>query len=82
MPTNTGEAREIKNRADANESEVIRKSKTLARKVKAELKKNKGHLQLSRIQGQNAKDEDLKHNGMGDPLPVGVLHPARHGFAP
>jgi hypothetical protein len=39
MPTNTGEAREIKDRAHANESEVIRKSKTLARKVRAELKK-------------------------------------------
>lgn len=39
MPTNTGEAREIKNRASANEAEIVRESKTLARKVKANLKR-------------------------------------------
>lgn len=39
MPTNTGEAREITGRANANEAEVIRESKTLARKVKADLKR-------------------------------------------
>jgi hypothetical protein len=37
MPTNTGEAREIKDRANANEAETVRESKTLARKVKAAL---------------------------------------------
>ena len=37
MPTNTGEAREIKDRANANETEVILESKKLARKVKADL---------------------------------------------
>ena len=41
MPTNTGEAREIKDRANASEAEVVRKSKVLARKVKANLKKAK-----------------------------------------
>ena len=41
MPTNTGEAREIKDRANANEAEVVRESKVLARKVKANLKKAK-----------------------------------------
>jgi len=39
MPTNTGEAREIKDRASANEAEIVRESKTLARKVKANLKR-------------------------------------------
>jgi len=39
MPTNTGEAREIKDRADANEAEVVRESKALARRVKADLKR-------------------------------------------
>jgi len=39
MPTNTGEAREIKDRANANEAEMVRKSKTLARKVKANLER-------------------------------------------
>jgi hypothetical protein len=37
MPTNTGEGREIQDRANANEAEVVRESKTLARKVKADL---------------------------------------------
>ena len=37
MPTNTGEARELKGRANANEAELVRESKTLARKVKAAL---------------------------------------------
>lgn len=37
MPTNTGEGREIKDRANANEAEIVRESKTLARKVKAKL---------------------------------------------
>ena len=44
MPTNTGEGREIKDRANANEAEVIRESKNLARKVKADLKKKKKEL--------------------------------------
>lgn len=38
MPTNTGEAREILDRANANEAEVVRESKVLSRKVKADLK--------------------------------------------
>ena len=37
MPTNTGEAREIKDRANANEAEGIRESKVLTRQVKAAL---------------------------------------------
>jgi len=41
MPTNTGEAREIKDRANANEAEAVRESKTLARKVKADLNKSR-----------------------------------------
>jgi hypothetical protein len=41
MPTNTGEAREIKDRANANEADVIRESKRLARKVKADLNKTR-----------------------------------------
>lgn len=41
MPTNTGEAREIKDRASANKAEVVRESKNLARKVRADLKKEK-----------------------------------------
>lgn len=40
MPTNTGEAREIKDRANANEAEVVRESRVLARKAKADLKRN------------------------------------------
>lgn len=39
MPTNTGEAREIKDRANASEAEIVRESKTLARKVKTNLKR-------------------------------------------
>jgi len=41
MPTNTGEGREIQDRANANEAEVIRESKTLARKVKADLNRTR-----------------------------------------
>ena len=41
MPTNTGEGREIQDRANANEAEVVRESKTLARKVKADLDKTR-----------------------------------------
>ena len=41
MPTNTGEGHEIQDRANANEAEVVRESKTLARKVKADLKKTR-----------------------------------------
>jgi hypothetical protein len=41
MPTNTGEAREIKDRANANEAEVVQESKTLARKIKAGLNEAK-----------------------------------------
>jgi hypothetical protein len=37
MPTNTGEGREIKDRANANEAELVRESKTLGRKLKADL---------------------------------------------
>jgi hypothetical protein len=44
MPTNTGEAREIKDRANANEAELIRESKNVARKVKADLNKKKKEL--------------------------------------
>jgi len=41
MPTNTGEDREIKDRVNANEAELVRESKTLARKVKANLNEAK-----------------------------------------
>jgi len=41
MPTNTGEGREIKDRANANEAEVVRESKTLTRKVRADLNKTR-----------------------------------------
>ena len=41
MPTNTGEGREIQDRANANEAEVVRESKTLARKVNADLNKTR-----------------------------------------
>ena len=55
MPTNTGEAREIKDRATANEAEVVRESKTLARKVKADLKKQeKGQAAAT---GENSKSD-------------------------
>ena len=40
MP-NTGEAREIKQRVNANEAEVVRESKKLAQKAKAELNRPK-----------------------------------------
>lgn len=48
MPTNTGEAREITGRANANEEEVIRETKTLTRKVKADLNKEKEPAALGR----------------------------------
>jgi len=42
MP-DTGEDREIKQRVNANEAEVIREEKTLDQKLKADLKKRPGH---------------------------------------
>jgi len=41
MPTNTGEGSEIKDRANANEAEVVRESETLTRKVRADLNKTR-----------------------------------------
>jgi hypothetical protein len=40
MP-NTGEAREIKQRVNANEAEVVRESKNLVEKAKADLNRPK-----------------------------------------
>jgi hypothetical protein len=57
MPTNTGEAREIKDRANANEAETVRESKTLARKVKADLNKTrKAPVDRPRPQGSKSKN--------------------------
>jgi len=56
MPINTGEAREIKDRANANEAEMILESKKLARKVKADLNRaRKGAVDRPRSQGSKPK---------------------------
>ena len=54
MPSNTGEAREIKRRANANEAEVVRESKTLARKVKAKLTREE-EKEWTDLAGRNAE---------------------------
>ena len=53
MPTNTGAAREIKDRASANEAEIVRESKTLARKVKANLRREEKEPAV--LSGTNSK---------------------------
>ena len=58
MPTNTGEARELKDRANANEAEAVRESKTLARKAKAALNKRKAKAALNKT--RKAPPESLR----------------------
>jgi hypothetical protein len=56
MPINSGEAREIKDRANANEAEMILESKKLARKVKADLSRaRRGAVDRPGSQGSKPK---------------------------
>lgn len=57
MPTNTREAREIQRRANANEAELVRETKTLTRKLKADLKKSKDNKEPAAVASKNSRSK-------------------------